>query len=69
VASLKSQLQQVQEKNAELTAQLGIRERINGALIHQLEKSNRELEEKQTQLEQQLRQAQEENRDYRCVST
>jgi hypothetical protein len=54
VAALEKKLQQAEQKNAELTARLEIRERINSALVGQLESENRRLQEQRERLQKQL---------------
>jgi hypothetical protein len=53
VPSADAKIQQTQQKNAELTARLEVRERINAALVTGLEQEKRELEQQLIQLAQQ----------------
>ncbi len=64
------------KKNAELTARLEVRERINGALLDQLESEKRALQERTERLQRelqkvegQLQQAEERNRHYCELTT
>jgi chromosome segregation ATPase len=69
VAALETKLQQVEQKNAELTARLEIRERINGALVNQLENENRRLQEERERLQKELQELEEKNRRYTEFNT
>ena len=50
--SADAQLKQTQQKNAELTARLEVRERLNGALVNRLEQEKQQLEQELMQLRQ-----------------
>jgi transposase len=69
VAALEKKLQQAEQKNAELTARLEIRERINGALVGQLESENRRLQEQRERLQKELQELEEKNRRYTEFNT
>lgn len=69
MAALETKLQQAEQKNAELTARLEIRERINGALVNQLESENRRLQEERERLQKELQELEEENRRYTEFNT
>jgi transposase len=69
VAALEKKLQQAEQKNAELTARLEIRERINSALVGQLESENRRLQEQRERLQKELQELAEKNRRYTEFNT
>jgi transposase len=69
VVALETKLQQAEQKNAELTARLEVRERINGALVNQLADRNRELQEQAERLQRQLREVEAKNRHYTELTT
>jgi transposase len=69
VIALESQLKQAEQKNAELSARLDVRERINAALLQDLEVQNRALREEHERLQQQLQQLQAQNRHYTEITT
>lgn len=52
--SADAQLKQTQQKNAELTARLEVRERLNGALVNRLEQEKQQLEQELMQLRQRV---------------
>ena len=62
-------LQQAEQKNAELTARLEIRERINGALVNQLEHERQQLQKQTEQLQKELQELEEKNRQYCELNT
>jgi len=64
VAALDKQLQQAKQKNAELTARLEIRERINGQLIQQIESEKERLQKQHDQLQQKVQALEEQERRY-----
>ncbi|MEJ0035185.1 MAG: IS66 family transposase [Gammaproteobacteria bacterium] len=69
MVALETKLQQAEQKNAELTARLEVRERINGALLNQLEGRNRELQEQAERLQRQLQEVEAKNRHYSELNT
>jgi transposase len=56
VTALETQLEEAEEKNAELTARLQVREQINGALVRQLDAQNRERQQELERLRRRLQQ-------------
>lgn len=69
MVALETKLQQAEQKNAELTARLEVRERINGALVNQLADRNRELQEQAERLQRQLQEVEAKNRHYTELNT
>jgi len=69
VVALETRLQQSQQKNAELAAQFEVRERINTALLKQLEGRNRYLQEQSERLQRELRELEEKNRQHVELTT
>jgi len=69
VVALETRLQQSERKNAELAAQLEVRERINTALITQAQSSTRYLQEQLERLQRQIRELEEQNRHYVELTT
>jgi transposase len=69
VVALETRLKQSEQKNAQLAAQLEVRERINAALVNQLEAGNRSLREQAERLQRQLRELEEKNRQHVELTT
>jgi transposase len=69
VVALETKLQQAEQKNAELTARLEVRERVNGALVSQLAQRNRELQEQAERLRRELQEVEAKNRHYTELNT
>jgi len=69
VVALEQKLQHAEQKNAELASRLQVRERINTALITQLEGQNQKLQEQAEHLQQQLQDLQAQNRHYTELTT
>jgi hypothetical protein len=69
VVALETRLKQSEQENAELAAQLEVRERINSALVNQLEAGNQYLREQAERLQRQLRELEEKNRQHVELTT
>ena len=69
MVALETRLQQSEQKNAELAAQLEVRERINNALLSQLEARNRYLQEQTERQQRQLRELEDTKRHYVELTT
>jgi transposase len=69
VVALETRLQQSEQKNAELAAQLEVRERINTALINQTQSKTRYLQAEVERLQRQLRELEAKERHYVELTT
>jgi hypothetical protein len=67
--ALETRLLQSEQKNAELAAQLEVRERINNALVTELEARNRYLQEQTERQQRQLRELEDTKRHYVELTT
>ena len=63
MATLATKLQQAEQKNTELTAQLSLREKVHSAVVNDLDRQQRVLQEEAERWERELKKARAERQE------